>query len=202
MNYSNHEFADSPLLLLIDNYDSFTYNIVQALVPFNCRLNVVRNDQTTTREIFQAKPDAVILSPGPMTPRESGVCMDFLNRVEDDVPVMGVCLGFQCMLASFGTEIDPLEEIVHGKTSRIVCDPDPVFEGLDSPLTVARYHSLGTLVCPPEMKPLAWTDSGILMAARHRSRPWVGVQFHPESFLTPDGQLIFFNFLRHYARLA
>ncbi|MBN2431882.1 MAG: aminodeoxychorismate/anthranilate synthase component II [Acidobacteria bacterium] len=193
--------ANRPVML-IDNYDSFTYNIVQALHGLDRPLRVVRNDAVTVADIHTTDPAAVILSPGPGAPPDSGICPALIRELDPEIPIFGVCLGLQCLLAEDGSIINTLDEIVHGKTSFVRHQGDPLFRGFPSPFAAARYHSLGTRSVPPGWRELARTDSGIVMAARHESLPRAGVQFHPESFLTPNGAAIFGNFLRYYAHLA
>jgi anthranilate synthase/aminodeoxychorismate synthase-like glutamine amidotransferase len=197
-----HARADSRPVLLIDNYDSFTYNIVQALHGLNRPLLVERNNAVTVTDVRAMEPAAVILSPGPGAPPDSGICPVLIRELDQDIPIFGVCLGLQCLLADAGAVIDTLDEIVHGKASSIHHDRDPLFTGLPSPFPAARYHSLGTRDVPAGWRELARTDSAVVMAARHETLPRAGVQFHPESFLTPDGAAIFRNFLRYYAELA
>jgi len=198
----NDRSATNQPLVLIDNYDSFTYNIVQALHGVDRPLRVARNDAVTVADIGAMDPAAVILSPGPGAPPDSGICPALIRELNRAVPVFGVCLGLQCLLAGDGAVIDTLDEIVHGKASLVRHQGDPLFQGFPSPFAAARYHSLGTRSVPPGWQELARTDSGIVMAARHETLPRAGVQFHPESFLTANGAAIFRNFLRYYAHLA
>ena len=184
------------MLLVIDNYDSFTYNLVQYLGELGAEPDVVRNDVATADELLERRPDRVVVSPGPCTPRESGVSLDALRRFpEQGTPTLGVCLGHQALATAFGGRF-VRGEPVHGKVAQVEHDGRGVFRGLASPLVAGRYHSL---VVDPDLPPaLAPTahGGGVLMAMRHRELPAEGVQFHPESVLTPDGKRLLENFLR------
>jgi anthranilate synthase/aminodeoxychorismate synthase-like glutamine amidotransferase len=192
------------MILLIDNYDSFTYNLVQRLGEIDSRieLEVHRNDKITVAEIESKRPTHIIVSPGPCTPREAGVSNDVIRTFAPRVPVLGVCLGHQCMGHVFGGEVVRAGRVMHGKTSMIHHDGQGVYRGLPNPFEATRYHSLiiknGTL--PPDFIVTAWTDDpGVereIMGVRHTSWPLEGVQFHPESFLTGDpGIQILRNFI-------
>jgi anthranilate synthase/aminodeoxychorismate synthase-like glutamine amidotransferase len=188
------------MILLIDNYDSFTYNLVQRLGELNAQLDmrVVRNDQITVDEIAALQPSHIILSPGPCTPREAGVCNDVLRRFAAEVPILGVCLGHQCIGYVFGGEIVRNWRIMHGKTSWIHHDGRGVFRGLSNPFEATRYHSLvirRDTWQHPDFEIAAWTDEGEIMGIRHKRWPLHGVQFHPESFLTIEGPRLLQNFL-------
>jgi anthranilate synthase/aminodeoxychorismate synthase-like glutamine amidotransferase len=182
-------------VLVIDNYDSFTYNVVQYLGELGADPEVVRNDAATVEELLDRRPDRVLVSPGPCTPAESGVSIDVLKRFPaEGTPTLGVCLGHQALAAAYGGKVIRGEP-VHGKTARIEHDGRGVFRGLKSPVTAGRYHSLivhpdlpGCLECS------AWLDDTV-MAVRHRELPVEGVQFHPESVLTEDGRAMLRNFL-------
>jgi anthranilate synthase/aminodeoxychorismate synthase-like glutamine amidotransferase len=182
--------------LVIDNYDSFTYNLVQFLGELGCDLEVVRNDAASVDELLERRPDNVVVSPGPCTPREAGVSVEVTRRFpEAGVPTLGVCLGHQSMAEAFGGRV--IRHLpVHGKTTEIGHDGDGLFSGLPDPLTVGRYHSLVVEAesLPDELVPTAH-GGGVLMAMRHRELPAYGVQFHPESVLTPDGKRLLRNFL-------
>jgi anthranilate synthase/aminodeoxychorismate synthase-like glutamine amidotransferase len=184
-------------VLMVDNYDSFTYNLVQYLGELGCEVEAVRNDAATVDELLEGGYDRVVVSPGPCTPSEAGISVDVMRRFpEQGVPTLGVCLGHQSMAEAFGGRV--IRHVpVHGKTTEIDHDGSGLFEGLPSPLTVGRYHSLvveaGSL--PDELEPTAH-GGGVLMAMRHRELPAYGVQFHPESVLTPDGKRLLENFLR------
>ncbi len=183
-------------VLVIDNYDSFTYNLVQYLGELGAQLHVVRNDHATVDELLSRPWDAVVVSPGPCTPDQAGISVEAMRRFpEAGVPALGVCLGHQSLAQAFGGRVIR-HEPVHGKTTEIEHSGDGLFAGLPSPLTVGRYHSL--IVdshLPEQLEPTA-TGGGVLMAMRHRELPAFGVQFHPESVLTPEGQILLENFLR------
>jgi anthranilate synthase/aminodeoxychorismate synthase-like glutamine amidotransferase len=182
--------------LVIDNYDSFTYNLVQYLGELGAEVEVVRNDVEPTDGLLARDPDRVIVSPGPCTPSEAGVSVEVMRRFpEAGIPTLGVCLGHQSLAQAFGGAVIR-HEPVHGKTTEITHDGTGLFEGLGSPLVVGRYHSLvvdsGTL---PDCLAVTATGGGVVMAMRHRELPAYGVQFHPESVLTPEGKRLLENFL-------
>jgi anthranilate synthase/aminodeoxychorismate synthase-like glutamine amidotransferase len=182
-------------VLVLDNYDSFTYNLVQYLGELGSEPEVVRNDAATVEELLNRRPDRVIVSPGPCTPAESGVSVEAVRRfAEEGVPVLGVCLGHQALTVAFGGQVvrgDP----VHGKTAEVEHDGRTVFAGLQSPMTAGRYHSLVADPDLPECLERSAHSGGVVMAVRHRELPAEGVQFHPESVLTGDGKLLLRNFL-------
>jgi anthranilate synthase/aminodeoxychorismate synthase-like glutamine amidotransferase len=188
------------MILLIDNYDSFTYNVVQRLGELDADIDVrvFRNDQITVEQVAELKPSHLIISPGPCTPREAGVSNEVLRRFAPSVPTLGVCLGHQCIGHVFGGEVVRNERIMHGKTSPIHHDNQGVFRNLSNPFEATRYHSL---VIRRDTFPdtdfviSAWTDEGEIMGVRHRTWPLHGVQFHPESFLTVEGPQLLKNFL-------
>ncbi len=183
-------------LLLIDNYDSFVYNLAQAFGVLGAEPVVVRNDATLS-ELEALEPDAVVISPGPGTPKEAGVSIDALRAFGSRIPVLGVCLGHQCIGAAFGGVVEraPVGP-VHGKTSRIAHSGAPLFAGVPSPFVATRYHSLVVQPpLPPELEVIATSEDGIVMALRHRELPIEGVQFHPESVLTTEGPQLLQNFL-------
>jgi anthranilate synthase/aminodeoxychorismate synthase-like glutamine amidotransferase len=183
-------------VLVVDNYDSFTYNLVQYLGELGTEVEVVRNDVESTDELLARHPDRVIVSPGPCTPSEAGVSVEVMRRFpEAGIPTLGVCLGHQSLAQAFGGDV--IRHVpVHGKTTEIVHDGTGLFAGLESPLVVGRYHSLvidsGTL---PDCLMVTATGGGVVMAVRHRELPAHGVQFHPESVLTPQGKRLLENFL-------
>ncbi len=179
---------------MVDNYDSFTYNLVQYLGEMGCDLETVRNDAASVDELLERGADRVVVSPGPCTPREAGISVEVMRRFpEAGVPTLGVCLGHQSLAEAFGgTVIRHLP--VHGKTTEIEHDGEGLFAGLPDPLTVGRYHSLVVDDLPDELVETA-RGGGVLMAMRHRELPAYGVQFHPESVLTPDGKALLRNFL-------
>ncbi len=181
-------------ILLVDNYDSFTFNLVQAFRVLGADVDVVRNDVLSVPETLARPHDAIVVSPGPCTPKEAGISVEVCRQAK--VPLLGVCLGHQCLVAAFGGRIGRAGQVRHGKTSPIRHDGLGVFRQLPNPMIAARYHSLVALEIPPELTISAQVDGGDEnMAVRHRSRPLVGVQFHPESFLTPDGPRLLHNFL-------
>ena len=185
------------MLTLIDNYDSFTFNLVQFLGDLGADCHVVRNDKTTPQEVLAAQPNAIILSPGPCDPDKAGICLDLIKAAPDDMPIFGVCLGHQCIGQAFGAEIVRADTIMHGKLSKIKHQERGVFEGLVDPITVTRYHSLTIAPdsLPDCLEVTAATDDGVIMAVQHKSRPIYGVQFHPESIATMDGHTMLANFL-------
>ncbi len=188
------------MILIIDNYDSFTYNLVQTIggLDERCEMKVVRNDQATLDEIDSWKPTHLIVSPGPCTPNEAGISVDVIRRFAGKIPVLGVCLGHQCIGQAFGGKVVRASRLMHGKTSPIFHKGTGVYYGLTNPFTATRYHSLtverGSL--SPDFEVTAWTDRDELMGIRHKSMPIEGVQFHPESFLTTEGSRLIANFLR------
>ena len=187
------------MLLLIDNYDSFTFNLVQAigsLDPGN-ELRVVRNDDITVDQIDEETVSALIISPGPCSPAEAGISNEAITRFHGRIPILGVCLGHQCIAHVFGAPVGRAPEVMHGKTSLVHHNGTDIFRGIESPLEVMRYHSLiATDVMPlTEFTMTAWTDNGICMGLAHQTHPTYGVQFHPESFLTTDGPRLMQNFL-------
>ncbi len=187
------------MILLVDNYDSFTYNLVQRLGEIDARvdLKVVRNDQCTLEEIERAAPSHLIISPGPCTPVEAGISNDVVTRFAPRIPLLGVCLGHQCIGHSLGARVVRADRIMHGKTSWIHHDGRGIYRGLSNPFEATRYHSLviepGTL--PDDLEVVAWTDQNEIMGVRHKRYPLEGVQFHPESFLTLEGIKLLRNFL-------
>jgi anthranilate synthase/aminodeoxychorismate synthase-like glutamine amidotransferase len=182
-------------VLVIDNYDSFTYNLVQYLGELGAELEVVRNDVETTESLLARHPDRVIVSPGPCTPNEAGVSVEVMRRFpEAGIPTLGVCLGHQSLAQAFGGTVIR-HEPVHGKTTEITHDGTGLFAGLPSPLTVGRYHSLVVDPALPECLMITATGGGVVMGVQHRDLPAHGVQFHPESVLTPEGKHLLENFL-------
>jgi anthranilate synthase/aminodeoxychorismate synthase-like glutamine amidotransferase len=186
------------MLLMIDNYDSFTYNLVQYLRELGAEVAVHRNDRIGLEEIRALNPERIVLSPGPCTPAEAGICCDLIRAVGATIPILGVCLGHQCIGAAYGGRIVRAKRLMHGKTSPVRHDGGGVFRGLPNPFEATRYHSL--LVerdSLPECLALsAETAEGEIMGVRHRSHPVEGVQFHPESILTQSGKTLLQNFLR------
>jgi len=188
------------MILIVDNYDSFTYNLVQRIgeLQLGCEIKVVRNDQTTPEEILSWQPSHIILSPGPGTPDEAGICVESIKLVAGRIPLLGVCLGHQCIGQAYGANITRAARLMHGKTSPIHHDGTGIYEGLSSPFVATRYHSLQIerATLSDEFTVTAWTDRQELMGIRHKQLPIEGVQFHPESFLTTEGGKIVANFLR------
>ena len=188
------------MILLIDNYDSFTYNLVQRLGELDAgvEVQVYRNDKITADQVAELKPTHIIVSPGPCTPREAGVSNEVIRRFAPTVPILGVCLGHQCIGHVFGGEVIRNYRIMHGKTSPIHHDGLGVFRGLSNPFEATRYHSLvikKESFTNPDFLITAWTDEGEIMGVRHRTWPLHGVQFHPESFLTAEGPGLLQNFV-------
>ena len=185
------------MILVVDNYDSFTWNLVHYLAELGAETHVVRNDDLTTTEAWALKPEAVLLSPGPCTPNEAGICLAILDTAPLDMPIFGVCLGHQAMGQAFGGEVIRAKALMHGKTSPIEHEGRSVFAGLPSPFTATRYHSLAVRreTLPDVLEVTAWTADGEIMGLAHRSRPIHGVQFHPESIATEHGHDLLANFL-------
>ncbi|MDP6605355.1 MAG: aminodeoxychorismate/anthranilate synthase component II [Dehalococcoidia bacterium] len=189
------------MLLLIDNYDSFTFNLYQYLAELGETVEVVRNDEVSVEDCLQMAPERVVISPGPGTPNEAGISVDLvraLERTAGAVPLLGVCLGHQCIGAAFGGTVGSAGEIMHGKTSAVTHDGAGVFEGLPNPFEAIRYHSLAIEPdsVPAELEVTARAESGVIMGVRHRTLPIEGVQFHPESIVTEVGHDLLRNFLR------
>jgi anthranilate synthase/aminodeoxychorismate synthase-like glutamine amidotransferase len=183
-------------VLVIDNYDSFTYNLVQYLGELGAEMEVVRNDKAEVGELLERGVDRLVVSPGPCTPAEAGISGAAIRAfAEAGTPVLGVCLGHQAMVEAFGGVVGPAGEVVHGKTSRVRHEGGPMFEGVPSPFPVGRYHSLAASVMPDSLRPIAGTGR-LVMAVAHRTAPQFGVQFHPESILTPEGGRIIENVIR------
>jgi anthranilate synthase/aminodeoxychorismate synthase-like glutamine amidotransferase len=185
------------MILVIDNYDSFTYNLVQYLGEMGEELVVYRNDEITVDEIERMAPDRIVISPGPCTPNEAGVSVETIRRLAGKIPLLGVCLGHQSIGAAFGGEIVRAKAPMHGKTSLIHHDGRGVFTGLENPFVATRYHSLVIRreTIPDCLKISAWTEDGEIMGVRHREFPVEGVQFHPESILTRAGKELLRNFV-------
>ena len=186
------------MILLIDNYDSFSYNLYQLIGEINPDITVKRNDKITLEEIKEMNPEAIILSPGPGKPEDAGICIDVVKEFYSKIPILGVCLGHQSICAAFGGEISYAKRLIHGKSSLIDLADDSIFENLDSQITVGRYHSLSLVedTLPDDLEILSKSlDDGEIMAVRHKKHNVYGLQFHPESILTPDGSQILRNFL-------
>ena len=186
------------MLLLIDNYDSFTYNLYQYLCELGASVEVVRNDEASVEDCLAMRPERIVVSPGPCTPAEAGISVDLIRAAAGVAPLLGVCLGHQCIAEVFGGRVGPAGEIMHGKVSTITHDGQGVFAGLPQPFEAIRYHSLAIEPdsVPEELEVTARAESGVIMGVRHRSLPVEGVQFHPESIMTTVGHDLLGNFLR------
>ncbi|MBG55118.1 MAG: anthranilate/aminodeoxychorismate synthase component II [Chloroflexi bacterium] len=186
------------MILLLDNYDSFTYNIYQYMSELGAEVKVIRNDKISLSEIKDLNPEKIVVSPGPCTPQKAGISNDVIKTFGENIPVLGVCLGHQCIGESFGGIVMGAGEIMHGKTSLIHHDGKGVFLGIPSPFMAIRYHSLviQNETLPDELEVSAWTDNGIIMGVRHKSLPVEGIQFHPESIMTEYGKELLSNFLK------
>ena len=190
------------MILVIDNYDSFTYNLVHYLNELGAETRVQRNDDLTAAEAIALRPDAVLLSPGPCSPDEAGICLELLGKAPDTLPILGVCLGHQSIGQAFGGRVVRAKALMHGKTSAIRHTGKGVFRDLPNPFTATRYHSLAVeqASLPDALEVTAWTEDGEIMGLQHRSRPVHGVQFHPESIATEGGHKLLGNFLELAAR--
>jgi len=188
------------MLLMIDNYDSFTYNLVQYLGELGEEITVVRNDEITLDTVQQLNPAGIVISPGPCTPSEAGVSLDLINRFSGKIPILGVCLGHQSIGQAFGGKIVRAEKVMHGKTSPVFHDGKGVFQGIANPFMATRYHSLviERSSLPDCLTVSAWTEEGEIMGVRHRTLPVEGVQFHPESVLSEHGHQLLENFLHNH----
>jgi len=190
------------VIFVLDNYDSFTYNLVQYIGELGAEVEVRRNDQVTVAEIEAMHPERIVISPGPCTPQEAGISIELIRHVAGKVPLLGVCLGHQAIGAAFGGEVVRAKNLMHGKTSQVEHDGRTIFRGLSSPMTATRYHSLIVAEdgLPAEFEVSAWTHdkdgTRVIMGLRHRNFPVEGVQFHPESVLTEEGKKLVTNFLK------
>ncbi|MGB9877081.1 MAG: anthranilate synthase component II [bacterium] len=184
-------------VLLIDNYDSFVYNLAQYLGELGCELLVYRNDQISIEDVEAINPEAIVISPGPGRPEEAGICIELIRRYAEKKPILGVCLGHQAIGYAFGGEIVKAKKLMHGKLSLIYHEGESIFTDIPSPFPATRYHSLAIKgeSLPSSLKLLAWTDDGEIMAVKHREFYVIGVQFHPESIATQFGKEILKNFL-------
>ena len=192
------------MIIVIDNYDSFTYNLVQYLgelgaeFPVASVIQVYRNDQISLEQIRQLQPEGIVISPGPGRPEDAGISLEIIRQLGQTVPILGVCLGHQSIGQVFGGQIVPAPELMHGKTSQVIHTGMGIFRGLDNPMTATRYHSLviKPQTCPEVLEITAWVEDGTIMGVRHRNYPHIeGVQFHPESVLTTLGKQLLRNFL-------
>ena len=190
------------MVFVLDNYDSFTYNLVQYLGELGARVQVRRNDEVTVGEIAAMHPARIVVSPGPCTPQEAGISIELIRHFAGKVPVLGVCLGHQAIGAAFGGQVVRAKNLMHGKTSQVEHDGKTIFRGLSSPMTATRYHSLivSEKDLPSDLEVSAWTSdkdgTRVIMGLRHKKFPVEGVQFHPESVLTDEGKKLVANFLR------
>ncbi len=184
------------MLLILDNYDSFTYNLAQIFGALGEEVQVFRNDQITVEEIRALQPERIVISPGPGGPEDAGISIEIIRQLGTDIPILGVCLGHQCIAAAFGGRVIRASRLMHGKTSPVYHYGEGLFTGIPSPFEATRYHSLIVAEpLPPELTATAFTSAGELMGLRHRQYPIFGVQFHPESILTPFGKQLLKNFL-------
>ena len=185
------------MILLIDNYDSFTYNLYQFMGIFNSDIKVVRNDKLTIEDIEKMNPEKIVISPGPKSPKEAGICLDVIKHFAGVKPILGICLGHQCIGEAFGATVSYAKKICHGKQSAIHHNKDGIFKGLDDDIRVARYHSLAIIddTLPDCLEVTARTEDGEIMAVQHKSYPVYGLQFHPESIYTEHGKKLIENFI-------
>ncbi len=185
------------MILLLDNYDSFTYNLAQYLGELGCEVEVHRNDRISVEQIARRKPERIVISPGPCTPQEAGISVEMIQKLAGKIPILGVCLGHQAIGAAFGGKIIRAPKLFHGKTSQIRHDGSGVFRGLPNPFLATRYHSLivERKSLPADLQVTAETDDDIIMGMQHKHYPLMGVQFHPESVLTDSGKQLLKNFL-------
>ena len=185
------------MLLVIDNYDSFTYNLVQYFGEMGAEMEIFRNDQVSIKEIRKLKPERICISPGPCTPREAGISCDVIRKFGENIPVLGVCLGHQCIGDVFGGDVVRADRLMHGKTSPVFHNGEGLFRGISNPFEATRYHSLIVKrdTFPEDLEITAWTEEDEIMGLRHRELPIYGVQFHPESILTEEGKKLLQNFL-------
>jgi anthranilate synthase component 2 len=191
------------MILLIDNYDSFSYNLFQLIGEVDSDISVYRNDKITLEEIERLDPQAIILSPGPGKPEDAGICIDVVRQFHDRIPILGVCLGHQSICAAFGGSVSHAKRLMHGKSSKISLDYDFIFKGLPSEISVGRYHSLSLVeeTLPDCLEIISKSrDDGEVMAVKHKEFNVYGLQFHPESILTPDGLTIIENFMEKVER--
>ena len=186
------------MILMIDNYDSFVYNLYQYIGIFDSDIRVIRNDKLTLEDSHRMAPERIVLSPGPKAPKDAGICLDVVKEFQDKIPILGICLGHQTIGQALGATVSYAKELYHGKQSLIYHKGNSIFTDIDSPIKVARYHSLSVLKegLPDCLEVLAETDDGEIMAMRHREYPVVGMQFHPESIYTQHGKRMIENFLR------
>jgi anthranilate synthase/aminodeoxychorismate synthase-like glutamine amidotransferase len=192
------------VIVLIDNYDSFTYNLVQVMSGQGADLRVFRNDEISVEDVERMRPDGIVVSPGPCTPREAGISVELIRRFTGRAPLLGVCLGHQAVGVAFGATVAGARRIMHGKVSLVTHDGSAMYQGLKNPFPAGRYHSLAVIreTVPPDLLVDATSEDGEIMGMRHRQDPTFGVQFHPESVLTPSGKRLLRNFLQIVERHA
>lgn len=191
------------MILIIDNYDSFVHNLARYVREAGFETLVLRNDAGHAEDLLQVSPDAVIISPGPRAPSAAGVSMAIIRQLNRATPLLGVCLGHQCLVEAFGGQTTRAQEPLHGEASLIRHDGKGVFTGVENPMRAGRYHSLVSEIDPGgPLRACAFSEQGELMAVRHETAPWCGVQFHPESLLTPCGRMLIGNFLKQIPRRA
>lgn len=185
------------MLLVIDNYDSFTFNLVHYAQELGAKTEVVRNDEIGVGQVLNSGAKAILLSPGPCTPDDAGICLDLIRQAPDDLPILGICLGLQAMGQAFGGRVVQSKQIMHGKTSPVSHDQTGVFAGIKTPFEATRYHSLAVEreTLPHELLVNGWTEDGEIMGLRHEARPIHGLQFHPESIASENGHVLIANFL-------
>jgi len=183
------------MILLIDNYDSFTYNLRNQIERQGYEVTVVLNDKISLDEIRKLNPSKIVISPGPGRPEDAGISLDVIKEFYKEIPILGVCLGHQAIGQAFGSNIVHAKHVLHGKTSEVLHDSKGIFLGISNPVVVARYHSLAIETCPSDFILSAWTKDNEIMAIRHKSYPIFGIQFHSESFMTEQGELMMKNFL-------
>lgn len=189
------------MILLLDNYDSFSYNLYQLIGSIEPDIKVVRNDEISIDEIRKLAPGRIVISPGPGKPADAGICIEVVRRFHVEIPILGICLGHQAIYEAFGGTVSYAGRLMHGRSSEVTIDTgNPLFKGLPPVIQAGRYHSLAGVkeTLPEALNIIAWTDDGEIMALRHKEYPVYGVQFHPESILTPKGKTIIENFLGDY----
>jgi anthranilate synthase/aminodeoxychorismate synthase-like glutamine amidotransferase len=193
----SRRYTEEAMVFVLDNYDSFTFNLVQYMGEIGAEMVVRRNDELTPEQVEELRPDRIVLSPGPCTPQEAGILIPLIRHMAGKVPILGVCLGHQAIGAAFGGKVVRAAKLMHGKTSAVEHDGKTIFTGIETPMTCTRYHSLivEEKGLPGELEVSARTKDGTIMGLRHRSLPVEGVQFHPESVLTADGKQLIRNFL-------
>ncbi|MFH1310364.1 MAG: aminodeoxychorismate/anthranilate synthase component II [Candidatus Omnitrophota bacterium] len=184
------------MYLLIDNYDSFTYNLYQYFAEQNVSILIKRNDKVSLSEVTSLNPEKIIISPGPKTPENAGISVNIIKKFGRKTPILGICLGHQCIATAFGAKIKRVNKVLHGKTSLIHHNGTGIFKGLPIPFQGARYHSLESYKLPKSIEITAWSDDNVIMGIKHNSYPITGLQFHPESFLTEHGKKLIQNFIK------